>query len=362
MPRPLSTLRVEADRLFQTTWPPCEYLNQERKWTIAEGKTSGGTHSAFPSGLSGLDCTSLKIDGTHISGLSQDRHHWYHFFTKSSENGNQNVISLVASFWSSDPISEFDVDFDEGVAALMTAKTDYLAKEEQSTQEEASSMESSNITCDEDRLVEVSVRVVNIESGAESNPTPLDVRLCLAGQARLHVEVLGRNVLIRVDSHIAVYRWKSPISSMSSSRPPSPHWQLLWTRDSAASVFPVLAAHFFGLDMIVVLSRPTSSDHGLDWGSTLEFYRLTQSHSPRVADVQLPIRAKPVHGLSYVKTGLGKRLKSTQDDGLIVVCVEGFIWVADLQPFLDLLFPRNALSIFGAGHPTLDSHWVRAHM
>lgn len=332
-PRPIETLSIEADRLLRSSWPPISTEALEPHWPLEVPE---------------LLPQSLIIDGVFVSGISRNRSTWLSLATRARRRsgdeggGVSNEMYKVASFDLHQRIDAFDVDFDEGVAVLASISGG--------------------------RAVVV---IVDVEAGTEVTPR---IERAVDEGARVEVEVLGPHLLLRAGGHIGVYQWKAVEKTASNEDKASPLPtlpRLLWSRDDRHDAdsddepipaSPHLTAHLLGLDIVVVLSAPASSDHGLDWGSTLEFYKFTEQHSPHVADVQLPIRAKPRKSLSYVKTGLGKRLKSPRDDALIVVCVEGFIWVGDLAPFMDLLFPQKALALWGAGHPTLDSHWSRAHM
>ncbi|CAO1615297.1 unnamed protein product [Sympodiomycopsis kandeliae] len=330
-------LEREATSLIDCSWPP-------------DQPTSDGVFYFGPNDMGRdqqVELNSLRIDGGHVYGISEDRNIWYHW-NVCIGCAKEEKFRLVSSFECHRPIDRYDVDTDEGVVAIMTVSDVSVENTEDDGAEKQDSSESGM------QAREVEVQIVDIQEGHVLSRAPHRMVLSF-DLSTLHVEVLSSNLLIRAGNHVAVHRWKDATTSS---------WPLLWTRssDPSTTLSTILTCHLLGLDIIVVLSQPLSSDHGQDWGSTLEFYQFTQTSSPRIADIRLPIRSKPVKNLSYIKTGLNKRLRSIQDDSLIIICVEGFIWVSDLNPFLELLFPQNALSIFGNGYPILDSHWVRANM
>ncbi|CAO1634201.1 unnamed protein product [Jaminaea pallidilutea] len=272
-----------------------------------------------------------------------------------------------------DSIEAWDVDTDAGVAVCLFAAERKQATAEERVEEtngdrDNASASTSNGLPSENFSNGVQLPAVQI--GQEPEPPMRDLSLalydCRTGKLKIDqrhestrpctqrttsVEVCGDYVLLRAGGYVEVLQWRQDGGGTA--------WQRVWSR--TPNVFPVLTAHLIGLDVVMVLSQPSSSEHGTDWASTIELYRFSQAQ-PKIADIQLPVRARPARGLSYIQTGLGKRLRSRTDNALVIVCVEGYIWVSDLRPFMELLFPQSALSLFGASHPTLDSHWVRAHM
>lgn len=171
----------------------------------------------------------------------------------------------------------------------------------------------------------------------------------LVVKQRYHIaqlELLGSHILFRLEDAVQLRNWRK-------------NWRLVWCREP--NEWPVLSAHLLGRDAVMVLSRPQTGDHGLDWASTLELYRVSQVFS-RVADIQLPITSKPVRGLNYARTGTRGRLNEKEQDqsGLLVVCVDGYLWLADLASFIELLYPTSAVSLYIPGtatHPVLGTHW-----
>lgn len=282
-------------------------------------------------------------------------------------------LEQTMEFNCEDSIEAWDVDTDAGVAVCLFAAERKQTTAEERAQEtngdrDNASASTSNGLPSENFSNGVQLPAVRI--GQEPEPPMRDLSLalydCRTGKLKIDkrhestrpctqrttsVEVCGDYVLLRAGGSVEVLQWRQDGGAAA--------WQRVWSR--TPNVFPVLTAHLIGLDVVMVLSQPSSSEHGTDWASTIELYRFSQAQ-PKIADIQLPVRARPARGLSYIQTGLGKRLRSRTDNALVVVCVEGYIWVSDLRPFMELLFPQSALSLFGASHPTLDSHWVRAHM
>lgn len=157
----------------------------------------------------------------------------------------------------------------------------------------------------------------------------------------LRVEVLGRHVLLQTAGYVQVLRWLRLPEEEERERPPQNFWPFAWVRPTGVTDDPLLSAHLLGCDVVAVLSRPANSSHGRDWGSTIELYKLPLEGQEMdfhaqgiVATIQLPIRARPApKEVSWIRTGLGKRWTDKKQDAAVAVCVEGFVWMADLKSF-----------------------------
>ncbi|PWN27403.1 hypothetical protein BDZ90DRAFT_177407 [Jaminaea rosea] len=312
------------------------------------------------------------------------------------EEGNDADVAVRCE----EAIMAWDVDVDEGVAILVHATSiesdDHVheqGSEASNNEDDAQHAQGWSVLPRRRPLHQLTLAVYDLATGqphpAASSRQPRHQlhRACIPSED-LTVEVLGSHVLLRAGDSADVFRWAAgmgpssaatsdrhkrartaaPTASASISRSQSPSsassWPHVWSRPPSHS--PVLSAHLLGLSVIAVLSHPASSEHARDWGSSIEFYRWdqqSQDGEARVAEIQLPIRARPAtERYSYIKTGLGKRWTQRDQNAAVAVCIEGYVWMADLRSFADILFPQQALAVFGSSYLTLDSQWVRAHM
>lgn len=357
LPRPLvlpSHPEYEADLLLQSPWPDLVSSSSASPGQVDLPPEYGKMHMS--------DC------GRGITALAQPAAELLQWDVR--RDSVEQVASIQCHPGANQKVHSWDVDLVEGVVVIL-----YIDDEPVKT---ASPESGANISPFQSTdglhlpgvrtkplpaapLLKLSVAVFDRRTGRERT----EQRLSIERQSHiddLHIEIVGHRILLRTKDCVEVRRWKHQAKMLdrgSYSTGGQKEWSVEWHRP--ATVFPVLCAHLFGDDVVMVLSQPTSSEHGTDWGSTIELYRFHQAQ-PKIADVLLPIRARTVKGMSFIKTGLGRHWRDNAGDAIVVVCVEGYIWQADLKSFLDLLFPQSALSFFGAGHLTLDVHWVRAHM
>ncbi|PWN45054.1 hypothetical protein IE81DRAFT_320651 [Ceraceosorus guamensis] len=215
-------------------------------------------------------------------------------------------------------------------------------------------------------LRQIRVNAIELRSGRllkSFNQAP-----SLFDPSEVRVEVHGSSVLLRQGNLAEVRRlaWQGEDDFNSEIRTA---WPLIWAPKVISSSQRLLCAHLLSDSVLMLIrSAPATSDHGLDWGSTLEIYNLHQSQ-PLVAEIRLPIRARPVPGLSYIKCGASigdkSNLRGQRRNALMLICVEGMIWQAELESFLDLIYPGTALALYTPGQPTypiLDASWVKANM
>lgn len=214
-----------------------------------------------------------------------------------------------------------------------------------------------------DRNQDPSTSMSSSSSPPSTFSSPISV-----GRKFLSSELKGSVILLAAQDQVRVLSWSLKKWRTLFYRPvgglnPEAHLDLL-----SASFFPSNQrdndAH-----CLVVMSYPSNSLHGKDWGSELEFYKVSstcrkkdeeeiytsepdyclpslktnvnrdeQVHQPPDVSVSLPIKSKvkPAagRGLNYVRTGCSKRerfgenddlggAKREVGDSLVVICVEG---------------------------------------
>lgn len=363
LPRPKrlpKRLDNETTALLSSTWPEQPHSHSEPVRSTLHAR---------------LGDLRLSDCGTVLASFNEDAATLFQWQTDDDASTSPSIIAF-GSFGKDKIVSAWDIDVAEGVVAVLFADCDPPAIRNQDTGESSlpshafsngTSLLGMNMQARSKGLLQISLSLVVLDRHTGQMKTKRPLQLSLPCTSRsLNVEICGGHVLLRACEDTRVYRWtrlrrsKLRKSLSFTDRIGDEEWELLWRR-SVDERQPILSVHLLGLDVVMVLSQPRSSEHGTDWGSTIEMYRFSQAQ-PKVAEILLPIRAKSVRGMSFIRTGLGKQLKDRNSNSLIIISVEGFIWQAQLKPFLDLLFPQAALSPFGSTHLTLDIHWVRAHM
>jgi hypothetical protein len=280
-------------------------------------------------------------------------------------------------------IVAYDVDEDEGIVGIAYASP---SGDSSASAEEGQRLGTSHQTANGDStmdigidgsethppdaaedLCQLQVYIFDITSGRQKPAAPFTRSTFARDLDSLQLEVCADVMLLRLGEEVELRRWRelrqtSEEEGSEVDGSTSKSWSLVWSRSPTSNSPQLLSANLVG-PLIFLLSKPPASSQGQDWGSTLSLY-LPSSSQPLTAEIRLPVRSRPVRGLSYTRTGLGKRLRNPyEDNALVVICVEGFVWVGELRAFLELAFPKGgAVSLWGEEWITLDSHWVRGNL
>lgn len=387
---PKENLSHEADLLFNR-WP---FASPKSLFSLQDSNSSSPPFNAQPQFLG-----RPQLFGQTLIDLSSSREEI--LVSQISPIGSTEEFSITKIIKSPHPewgpMRELSIDIDSGnLAVVYEWETHLQRKVEEDEQEEIEPIREKRGVISLQVLSLLSGKVISSpyhhvldrdESAAISSLSSLQVSSSSppstfssplsVGRTFLSAELKGSRMLLAAQDQVQVFswslkRWKRIFNrKMSENEENSVQLDLL-----SASFFPsnqdprlTYASNDQDPHCLVVMSSPASSLHGLDWGSSLQFFKLPQVSNKRqeefyslepdfylpslenksqdskqrqqVADVSisLPIKAKikPAvgRGLNYIRTGdskrerfgdnddLGKGKDREVGDSLVVICVEG---------------------------------------
>ncbi|PWN89254.1 hypothetical protein FA10DRAFT_267826 [Acaromyces ingoldii] len=341
-------LNGEADRLYASQWPLLRSLPS----TATEVIDGDGVETPL-------------LDRDHIYFLSSDRSK----LCISPQAGSATLrrIDLLGLH-----ALAFAVEADEGVVVVALDSNRAASDAEPQTAQPLVS--GRPMSLESPPIHHVVLTAFDLSTGGVISSRGLDPMRFNS----LRLEVTLTTVLLQIDGQTEVRHY----TATGQDELP---WELAWSRsweklsaggagsmtndddgeiDDQMLAPPLLTASLLSNDTVICLSLPPAhalARDPLDWGSTLELYRLGQ-REPHVADIRLPLTSQPDASRSYIRTGRQVSNEALQE-GTVIICSQGFIWLARTSSFAELLYPQAALALFSASpsYPILESHWVRGH-